>query len=55
AERRDDAMLYRTLATLRTDVPIQESLEDLHWTGPTEELATLCKEIGFERFLTRFE
>ncbi|MFT4516198.1 MAG: 5'-3' exonuclease [Planctomycetota bacterium] len=54
-ERRDDAMLYRTLATLRTDVPIQESLEDLHWTGPTEELAKLCKEIGFERFLDRFE
>lgn len=55
AERRDDAMLYRTLATLRTDVPIQESLEDLHWTGPTADLATLCKEIGFERFLSRFE
>jgi 5'-3' exonuclease len=55
AERRDDAMLYRTLATLRTDVPIKESLEDLHWTGPSEDLVTLCKEIGFERFLARFE
>lgn len=28
-ERRDDALLYRTLATLRTDVPIAEALEDL--------------------------
>jgi 5'-3' exonuclease len=55
AERRDDAMLYRTLATLRTDVPIKESLEDLHWTGPSEDLVSLCKEIGFERFLARFE
>tara|TARA_R110002096_G_scaffold76350_7_gene180520 strand:- start:2575 stop:3447 length:873 start_codon:yes stop_codon:yes gene_type:complete len=55
SERRDDAMLYRTLATLRTDVPIKESLEDLRWTGPTEELATVCKEIGFERFLDRFQ
>ena len=28
-ERRDDAMLYRTLARLRTDVPLAETLDDL--------------------------
>lgn len=53
AAHRDDAMLYRTLATLRTDVPIAESLEDLCWRGPTDDLAVLCREIGFERFLDR--
>ena len=54
-ERRADAMLYRKLATLRTDVPLQEGLDDLLWTGPTGDLAPLCQEIGFERFLSRFE
>ena len=29
----EDALLYRTLATLRTDVPIEEELEDLRWRG----------------------
>jgi len=54
AEHRDAAMLYRTLATLRTDVPILESLEDLRWAGPSRELADFCREIGFGRFLDRF-
>ena len=55
ATRRDDALLYRTLATLRTDVPIKEKLEDLRWLGPTVDLAAVCREIGFERFLDRFK
>ena len=31
---RDDAVLYRTLATLRRDVPLAEELADLQWKGP---------------------
>ena len=53
-ERRADAELYRQLATLRTDVPLQESLDDLRWRGVTDDLAQLCEEIGFGRFLDRF-
>ena len=34
AARRDDALLFRRIATLRTDVPLAESLEDLRWRGP---------------------
>ncbi len=46
-DRRDDAMLYRKLATLRTDAPIPESLDDLRWRGAhRDELASLCEEIG---------
>src|SRR4029450_10346149 len=30
-ERREEAMLYKRLATLRLDVPIKESFEDLEW------------------------
>src|SRR6266508_90059 len=30
----DDALLFRTLATLRTDVPVFNTVEDLRWAGP---------------------
>jgi len=33
-ERLGDVLLYRQLATLRRDVPLQESLEDLRYRGP---------------------
>ncbi len=32
--RRDDARLYRTLATLRADVPLREGIGELRWRGP---------------------
>ena len=53
-EQRNDAMLYRTLATLRTDAPIDESLDDLRWTGPDRAaLEELCKELGEQSLLGR--
>ena len=34
----DDALLFRTLATLRTDVPVFDTVEELHWRErPTRE------------------
>jgi 5'-3' exonuclease len=46
-ERRDEALLYRTLATLRTDAPLAESLADLEWRGvPRAEYLALCDELG---------
>ena len=53
-EHRDEAMLYRHLATLRTDAPLPETLDDLQWLGARrDELTTLCREIGDEAFLDR--
>lgn len=47
-ELRDDAMLFRELATLRTDADIPESLEDLRWRGAIrDEFEELCDELGF--------
>jgi 5'-3' exonuclease len=37
----DAAMLYRTLATLRTDIPLFESVDELRWQGPTAAFAAL--------------
>jgi 5'-3' exonuclease len=53
-EHRRHLALYRRLATLRTDAPIHESVDDLCWRGPrAEALADLCREIGDLGFLER--
>ena len=47
---REDALLYKRLATLRTDAPISVSLEDMRWEGvPQREYLDLCEELGLER------
>ena len=52
AERRADAELYRTLATLRTDVPLGEDLDDLRWLGvPRDGYVALCGTLGQERLV----
>jgi 5'-3' exonuclease len=44
AERRDDALLYRDLATLRTDVPLGTDIDDLEWRGAHEAAWLSCCE-----------
>jgi 5'-3' exonuclease len=39
---RDRAFLFRDLATLRTDIPVFDSVDDLEWRGPTERFAPLA-------------
>lgn len=54
AAHRDEAMLYRALTTLRRDVPLTETLEDLRWRGVVmSEFEPLCRELGFESVLER--
>jgi 5'-3' exonuclease len=38
---RDRAFLFRDLATLRTEIPLFESVETLRWTGPTPAFEAL--------------
>lgn len=40
-EEREKALLFRTLATLRTDVPVFDSVEELRWAGPSERWAAM--------------
>jgi len=45
--RRDDAMLYKKLATLREDVPLAESVDDLAWVGGDRDpLEEVCVHLG---------
>jgi 5'-3' exonuclease len=41
ARERDRAYLFRDLATLRTHLPLFESVDDLYWNGPTDAFATI--------------
>ncbi|MEN8234253.1 MAG: 5'-3' exonuclease H3TH domain-containing protein [Actinomycetota bacterium] len=53
-ERIGDALLYRYLAQLRTDVPLPDSLSDLEWKGvPRERFEAFCDEMGFGRLKGR--
>jgi 5'-3' exonuclease len=51
-ERRDEAILYRTLATLNRDSDLGETtrtLDDLEWRGvPRAAFIGLCDELGFD-------
>ena len=52
-DQREAALLFKTLATLRTDAPLFEAVEDLRWRGPTESFADYVAKMGDERLLTR--
>ena len=49
----DDALLFRTLATLRLDVPVFESINDLLWKGPKPEFEKMCKRLSAPELLRR--
>ncbi len=46
----ENALLYRELATLRCDAPIDAAIEDVVWDGVRRgEYLALCEELGFGR------
>jgi len=53
ADHREEAFLYRRLATLRDDVPLGEGLADLEWRGAGAELEEVCRELGDEGLAKR--
>ncbi len=42
---REQAMLFRDLATLRSDIALFESVDELEWRGPTPEFARLAARL----------
>jgi 5'-3' exonuclease len=42
----EDALLFRDLATLRTDTDVFDDVDELRWWGPTADFAPLCERLG---------
>jgi len=47
------ALLFKDLATLRSDAQLFENVEQLRWRGPTEAFPALAEQIGDPRLLAR--
>jgi 5'-3' exonuclease len=54
-ERRDLALLFKNLATLRTDAQLFETVDTLRWRGPTPAFAAWAKRMEAPRLLERCE
>jgi len=52
-ERRELALLFKKLATLRSDAPLFADVDELQWRGPTQAFTELAPQMGGERVLTR--
>ena len=55
AERRNLALLFKDLATLRTDAPLFEDVDALRWRGPTSDFPAFAQRIGEPRLVERCE
>jgi 5'-3' exonuclease len=52
-DSRDLALLFKDLATLRTDAPLFSDVDELRWRGPTNDFAAYAKRLGEPRLLER--
>ena len=50
---RELALLFKRLATLTSDAPLFKNVDELRWSGPTEEFAATAAKIGDEKLLAR--
>ena len=47
------ALLFKELATLRTDAKLYDSVDELQWHGPTAEFASVCDRLGISDVASR--
>ena len=52
-EQQQLALLFKRLATLRTDAPLFDDVEELRWQGPTSTFAKFTKKFDEPRLLER--
>ena len=53
SDSRDLALLFKDLATLRTDAPLFADVDALRWRGPTRAFPTFAEHLGNPRLLER--
>jgi hypothetical protein len=51
--KRHLALLFKDLATLRTDAPLFDDVEELRWRGPTSAFASHTERMSVPRMLER--
>ena len=49
----DEALLFRKLATLREDVPVFDTVDDLRWSGPGPDFGKWCRRLQSEALFKR--
>ena len=54
-DHRTAALLFKKLATLRTDAKLYDRVAELRWQGPTAEFASVCERLGISEVLTRVQ
>ena len=54
-ERRDLALLFKKLATLRTDARLFVDVDALQWRGPAADFASWSERVGDSRLLARVQ
>jgi hypothetical protein len=52
ADRRDDALLFREIATIALDVPVGR-VDEWRWAGPTDEFAAVAERLGATSLVAR--
>jgi 5'-3' exonuclease len=54
-EHQADALLFKKLATLRTDAPLFRNVDQLRWRGPTDGFARFAEGVGDARLVPRIQ
>lgn len=54
-DKRDLALLFKVLATLRTDAPLFKNVNELRWRGSAKEFQSVTEKIGAPRLLKRVQ
>jgi 5'-3' exonuclease len=52
-DKREQALLFKRLATLRTDAPLFYDVDELLWRGPTDRFAACVDRLGDARLIAR--
>jgi len=52
-DRRDVALLFKKLATLRTDAPLFGNVDEIEWRGPTATFPNVAARLGDDRLVAR--
>ena len=55
AEHREQALLFKEIATVRVDAPIAKSVEDLEWKQPAPNFEEFCTNNRMEPLVSRIE